>query len=55
MNFFSFFSGGIGSGGGGAKQKEMVISPHGSFLGMKGITCEIYFLPEANDFFKETK
>lgn len=40
MNFFSFFSGGIGRG---AKQKEIIISPHGSFLRMKGITYEFYF------------
>lgn len=40
MNFFSFFSGGIGRG---AKKKEIIISPHGSFLRMKGITYEFYF------------
>lgn len=39
MNFFSFFSGGMGRG---AKQKEMIISPHGYFLRMKGITYELY-------------
>lgn len=40
MNFFSFFSGRMGRG---AKQKEMIISPHGSFLRMQGITYELYF------------
>lgn len=51
MNFFSFFSGGMGRG---AKQKEMIISPLGSFLGMKVITYELYFFPEA-DIFNEIK
>lgn len=40
MNFSSFFSGGMGRG---AKQKEMIISPHGSFLGTKGITYKLFF------------
>lgn len=40
---------------GGAKQKEMIISPYGSFLGMKGITYELHFFPEANDIFNEIK
>lgn len=40
----------------GTKQKEMTISPHGSFLGMKGITYELlFFFPEANDIFNEIK
>jgi len=52
MNFFSFFSGGMGRG---AKQKEMIIFPLGSFLGMKGITYELCFFPEANDIFNEIK
>lgn len=40
MNFVSFFSGGMGMG---AKQKEMIISPYGLFLGRKGITYEVFF------------
>lgn len=40
MNFVSFFSGRMGRG---AKQKEMIISPLGSFLRMQGITYELSF------------
>lgn len=40
----------------GGKAKEMIISPHGSFLRMKGITYELYFFPlEANEIFNEVK
>lgn len=47
MNFFSFFSGGMGRG---AKQKEMIISPHGTFLRMKGTTYEFYFFKRLTKF-----
>lgn len=39
MNFFSFFSGGMGR----KTEKEMTVCNHGSFLGGKGVTLEFFF------------
>lgn len=55
MNFFSFFRGGTGKGG--AMQKEMIISPHGSLSRNERYNLRMlfFFFPEANDIFSEIK
>lgn len=49
-NFFSFFSGGMGTG---AKQKEMIISPYGSLPGKERYNLWTLFSPEAKEIFND--